>query len=155
MQVTWSLSLVMTDTNGKRIVMWFPFLLEKLTLYLASAPVLGAGGTVEMDRKQRDVRSSCLLCCHEVYCAVHHVSQEDQLRLLHFPSPNDSGFAHVFQRLRVVCRTLPQPQDFPSCSWSVLYSKGPGNFQVWDVLSLAALILGLTCHEPAFTKDQP
>lgn len=111
-----------------------------------------------MAREQRGSRSRRLLPCHEVYCAVCHVSQEDQLSLLHFPSPNDSCFAHVFQRLRVVCRTLSQPQDFPSCSWRVFYSKGPGVFQVWNVISLAELIsplLGLTCRELSLAKNQP
>lgn len=57
--------------------------------------MLGARGAVGMDREQRGCRSSCLLPCHEVYYAVHHVSQKDQLRLLHFPSPNESFALHM------------------------------------------------------------
>lgn len=66
----------MTGPHSKMIVTWFLFVLEKLTLYLASAPVLRARGAVEMDREQRGRKYSCLLPCHEVYYAVHHVSQK-------------------------------------------------------------------------------
>lgn len=41
-QVTKSLSLVMTGTHSKIIVTWFLFLLEELTFSLAPAAALGA-----------------------------------------------------------------------------------------------------------------
>ena len=152
----------MTVPHGKMIVIWFLFVLEKLTLYLAWALVLGTRGAMGMDREQRGCRPSCLLPCHEVYYAVHHVSQKDQLRLLHFPSLNDSFALHMhFKGLELFakhCRnhrishlaagesSIQKGLGLSECAMSYLSSSHLSSLGIdlpWDILSLRSAMVVL------------
>lgn len=142
----------MTGTRSKMSVTWFLFVLEKLTLDLASHQAWGQGacsGNGPGNKGAAETAACSLFTVEHIMCLKE-----------------TSWICYIFHPWVTLALHMyfqgwesSQPQDFPSCSWRVLYSKGSGTFQVWGVISLVALIsplLKLICCEPSLAeKDQP